>query len=92
MYHQQHHNDENDWNDVLVAEIKAFFGIFVMGLVELPKFHNYLPRSSISSVPWFSNIMPYKGLFKILACICLSDKTAKPARDKYNKYNNLIAP
>ena len=82
LYHQQNHNDENDWDNILFAEMKAFFGIYVMGLVELAKFHDYSSRNSISSVPWFSDIMPYKGLFKILAYLRLSNNTAQPTRDK----------
>ena len=62
--------------------MKASFGIvLVMGLVDLPKFHNYWPCNSITSVPWFLNIMPKRRFFETLAYLHLPHNTAQLARE-----------
>lgn len=55
LYHQQQSdgNDDGKWKDITIEELKAFLGILLaMGLVELPKLHDYWALNSLTSVPW----------------------------------------
>ena len=49
-YHEQQSNNGigDRWEDITIAEMKAFMGILLaMGLVELPKFHDYWARNGV---------------------------------------------
>ena len=85
-YHEQQSNNGTDgrWTDITIADMKAFMGIFLaVGLVELPKFHDYWGRDAVYALPWYSNIMPRDRFLKILACLhhlcfaCLHGATRK---------------
>lgn len=42
LYRKQNFDNDSSWQDISVAKMKAFFGIGLsMGLVDLPKFHDY---------------------------------------------------
>ena len=64
LYNEQNFDRGNSWQYVSFAEAK-----------DLPNFHHYLVLNSITSLPWFSNIMPRRRFFEVLACLCLSDNT-----------------
>ena len=95
-YHeQQSKNGIGDrWKDIIIAEMKAFMGILLaMGLVELPKFHDYWARNAVYTLPWFSNSTHSDRFLQILACLHLFNNQEQPAREhpeyKLFKLGNL---
>ena len=64
-----------------------------MGLVELPKFHDYWAHNAMYTLPWFSKIMSRDRFLQILACLHLCNNQEQPARDhpeyKLLKLGNL---
>ena len=83
-YHeQQSKNGIGDrWKDIIIAEMKAIMGILLaMGLVELPKFHDYWARNAVYTLPWFSNSTHSDRFLQILACLHLCNNQEQPARD-----------
>ncbi len=62
--------------DISKEELFAFIGINVaMGIIRLPRVHDYWPTSSISCILWFPAIMSRDRLFKISRYLHLVDGT-----------------
>jgi len=87
LYNQQQNNgnDNAKWKDITIEELKAFLGILLaMGLVELPKSHDYWARNTLISVPWFGSVMPRDRFFQILGYLHLSNNEEAPPRGDPN--------
>ena len=81
LYRKQNFDNDSSWQDISVAKMKGFFGIGLsIGLVNLPKFHDYWAGNFTTSVPWFFYILPRRRFFKELACLHLSDNATQPER------------
>jgi len=96
LYHSQIKPDDDKWKDITFEELKAFLGILIaMGLLDLPKFHDYWSRGNLLSVPWFATIMPRDRFFEILRYLHLSNKENEPPRDdpshKLYKLGDLLS-
>ena len=72
-----------------MEEMKAFLRIiFAMGIIDLPKFHDYWSKTGICRVPWFPNIMNRSRFFQIMSNLHLVDNTIQN-KDKLKKLGDL---
>ena len=56
-----------------------------MGIVDLPKLHDYWSSDGITQIPWFRGIMTYDRFFQIPSNLRLSDNT----QNDYDKLAKL---
>lgn len=78
-------NDESF--SISKEELFAFIGINVaMGMVRLPRVHDYWSTSPVFSMPWFSSIMSRDRFFRISKYLHLADasKQKKRGEDGYD--------
>ena len=82
--------------EVSQAEIAAFVGMVIaMGIVNLPKIHDYWSTNPILRHPWFSSVMSRNHFFAIQQSLHFNDNTIlkgkdDPAYDKLQKMRAII--
>lgn len=82
--------------DVPATEMAAFFGINIaMGVVNLPKIHDYWSTIPILRHPWFSQVMSRNRFFQILKYLHFNDNThcldrVNPMYDKLYKIRPIL--
>lgn len=96
LYHYQIKPDDPKWRDITVEDMKAFLGIIIaMGMLELPKFHDYWSRDGLFSTPWIRFVMPRDRFMEILRYLYLNNNENEPPKDDPNqklyKLGNLLS-
>lgn len=90
-------NRQKDWEDVTIAEMKAFLGMLVlMGVHPLPNVDLYWSSDPLFRVDEIANIMTCKRFKKILKNLHLNNNTNMPKRgeagfDKLYKIRPMIS-
>ena len=78
------------------AEIAAFVGLNIaMGIVNLPKLHDYWSTNPILQHPWFASVMSRNRFFSIQRFFHFTDNSVlaskgNPGYDKLGKIRNLL--
>ena len=78
---------KNEYFNITKDELFTFIGINVaMGLVRLPRVHDYWSTCPIFGLPWFSAIMPRNRFYEISKYLHLAEasKQKKKGEDGYD--------
>ena len=90
------HQQGNTEFEVSSAEIAALVGVNIaMGIINMPKIHDYWSTNPILRHPWFGSVMARNRFFAIQRYLHFSDNTLitsrdDPAHDKLAKVRNIM--
>lgn len=81
---------ENEWIDIVAADIYAFLSIIIfMGVHKLPSINDYWSDDPVMLCPFVRKIMPRKMFWKIWTNLHLNDNKLDTKEDKFYKVRKL---
>ena len=86
---------QGDFRNMSMEELLAFLGLNIaMGIVRLPRVHDYWSTTPMFRMPWFSAVMSRNNFFKISQYLHLVDSTKqrKHGEDSYDPLFKVRPP